>query len=43
MNFRNIEPNSYEEIKDFLFNQNSKICEYSFGILYIWKDYFNFK
>ena len=43
MDFRNIEPNSYEEIKSFIFNQNSKICEYSFGILYIWKDYFNFK
>lgn len=43
MIFKKIEPSSYKEIKKYISLQGSKACEFSFGILYIWKDYFNFK
>ncbi len=43
MEFKKITKDSYKELKPYLERQEYKMCDYSFGILYIWKDYFNYK
>lgn len=43
MIFRKINIDSFEKINPFLQKQSSMSCDFSFGILYIWKDYFNYQ
>lgn len=43
MNFKKIDINSFKDISPFFKHQQSMACEYSFGILYFWKDYFNYQ